>query len=95
MKMFSLKGVSFFERINIIMILFTYLNTGMKYLYDSLVNQVTSDSALERFVDFTLHYLFYEAIFIFDSLIIFLMALSIIKYTFFWIPSLSLLTRSL
>jgi hypothetical protein len=40
-------------------------------------------------------YIFYEAIFIFDSVIIFMMAISTIKYTFFWIPSLSLITRSL
>eukprot|EP00347_Sterkiella_histriomuscorum_P019102 403342941 len=91
----SLKGISTFEIINILMIIFTYLNLGMKYLYDRIINQAAQDSKFDRFIDFSLHYFFYEALFIFDSIIIFMMALSIIKYTFFWIPSLSLLTKSL
>ncbi|CDW72445.1 UNKNOWN [Stylonychia lemnae] len=96
LKIFSLRGVSFFEKINFLMIIFTYLNLGMKYLYDRLFDQkANSQSHTEKYIDLSLFYLFHEAIFIFDSVIIFMMAISIIKYTFFWIPSLSLITRSL
>jgi len=33
----SLKGISAFEIINFLMILFTFLNTSLKYLYDNVV----------------------------------------------------------
>jgi hypothetical protein len=48
----------------------------------------------KNFVEFDKHYLFYESLTLLDALVIFMMALSIIKYTFFWIPSLSILTST-
>ena len=78
------------------MIILTYINLGMKYLYDTLVTEKSNNHThSSRYIEYSLFYLFHEALFIFDSVIIFLMAISIIKYTFFWIPSLRLITRSL
>ena len=92
----SLKGVSIFEIINFLMIIFTFISLSLKFLYDSVIREAsTTQDVDEEFIDFSLYYLFYESLFIFDSLIIFMMALSAIKYTFFWVPSLSLITQSL
>lgn len=91
------KGISSFEIINFLMILCTFINQGLKYLYDKLAyDKVFSDNQLHNeYVDFSSLYLFYETISIFDAFIVFMMALSIIKYTFIWIPSLKIITLSL
>ena len=36
---FSLKGISTFEIINFCMIVFTFINLGLKYLYDKVVGE--------------------------------------------------------
>ncbi len=63
-------------------------------MLDSTVKDNTS-AMTSSFVDISTEYLFFEFISIFDSVILFLMALSLLKYTFFWIPSLNLLTVAL
>lgn len=78
------------------MIVFTFINLGLKYLYDSILDDLNEEKAyLTQFVDFSNYFFFYEFLAIFDSLIIYMMSLSIIKYTFFWIPSLSIIILSL
>lgn len=75
------------------MILCTFISVGLKYGYDNSSNDILMDYQT-RYIDFSKLYVFHETIFIFDAIIIFMMAISIIKYTFFWIPSLSLITES-
>lgn len=98
-------GVSSFEIINMVMIILSLIDLGLKYGYDSIVwdNLLQATTFITRsanlttqnsFIDFAPNYLFYESISLLDSIIIFLMSLSIIKYTFFWIPSLGILTES-
>lgn len=79
------------------MIILTFLTLGLKYIYDSFVmNFITEDDKfLESFVDMTDFYVYYETISILDSLIVFMMAISVTKYTFFWIPALTTISKSL
>jgi hypothetical protein len=100
-----MNGVSVFEIVNILMIVSSFIDLALKYYYDvkvwsdiqSATGIVTNISAINNqngFVDFTSNYLFFEAITLLDAFTIFMMSLSIIKYTFFWIPSLGILTES-
>lgn len=78
------------------MILFTYISVGLKYLYDKIVDESgLSDASKQDFIDFSQIYLLYDSLMVFDAIIIFLMSISVIKYTFFWIPSLGLITTAL
>ena len=100
-------GISTFEIINVLMIVMAFLNIALKYGYDSIVwekvsagvqaNAVTEggiDSRDDNFIEFSGNYLLYEALTILDSLLVFMIALSILKYTFFWIPSLNILAET-
>lgn len=95
-------GISFFEIINVLMIIFSFCTMGLKYYYDSVVwtkvleatSQSSTNVYLNQFVDFGQEYMMYESLSLLDCLVTFMMSLSIIKYTFFWIPSLRVLTQS-
>jgi len=72
--------------------------------FDNMYSDITISLGLPEFslgkVTFSLSilgymYIFQEVIFIFDATIIFLMAMSITKYTYFWIPSLKLIIFSI
>ena len=97
-----LDGVHGLDVVNIAMIILSYISLSLKYGYDQFIeDKVTQakqslipDSKDAGFVDFSTSYIFYESLALLDSLLIFLMSLSILKYTFFWIPSLATLTTA-
>jgi hypothetical protein len=85
----NLKGVSGFEIINFICILCTFISVGFKYLYDRIVsNKNLTSKIYSQYVDFSLLYFYYEAMSVFDALIVFMMMIICIKYAFFWLPPL-------
>lgn len=100
-------GISKFEIINVLMIIMAFINIALKYGYDNIVWEKVStgvranavkegdpDSREDNFMEFSGNYLLYEALTILDSLLVFMIALSILKYTFFWIPSLNILAET-
>lgn len=98
------RGVPKFELINVLMILMVYIDLGLKYGYDSIVwdkiEKATSfltsgQQSSSKFEDFTQSYLFYEALSLLDTIILFMMSLSVIKYSFYWLPSLEVLPQTL
>lgn len=100
-------GISKFEIINVLMIIMAFINIALKYGYDSVVwekvskgvrlnavKEADQDSRKDNFMEFSDNYLLYETLTILDSLLVFMIALSILKYTFFWIPSLNILAET-
>ncbi len=94
-------GVMTLDIFNIAMIIFTFITLSLKYGYDEEANDmITRASAFDQtlglshgFLDFSNLYLYYEFLAILDSVLCFFMSLSLLKYTFLWIPSLKLLTN--
>lgn len=96
-----------FEIINVLMIIMAFVNIGLKFGYDTVVWEKVSkgvranankgadpNSSNDNFMEFASSYLLYETLTILDSFLAFLIALSILKYTFFWIPSLNILAET-
>ena len=100
-------GISSFEIINVLMIVMSFINIALKYGYDTFVWDKVSagvqanavkkgdqDSRNDNFIEFSENYLLYETLTVLDSFLIFMIALSVLKYTFFWIPSLNILAET-
>lgn len=100
-------GISKFEIINVLMIVMAFINIALKYGYDDIVWEKVSagvkanaikegdtDTRDDNFMEFAGNYLLYETLTILDSLLVFMIALSILKYTFFWIPSLNIMAET-
>ena len=100
-------GISKFEIINVLMIVMAFINIALKYGYDTIVwdkvsagvkanaiNKGDPDIKKDNFIEFSGNYVLYETLTILDSLLVFMIALSILKYTFFWIPSLNILAET-
>jgi len=100
-------GISSFEIINVLMIVMSFINIALKYGYDTFVWEKVSagvqanavkkgdqDSRNDNFIEFSENYLLYETLTILDSFLVFMIALSVLKYTFFWIPSLNILAET-
>jgi len=67
-----------------------------KYTFEKVVYaHDIEDKWGEQYIDLSGFYIFFEAISIFDGVILCLMSISVIKYTFFWIPQLSFITEAL
>jgi hypothetical protein len=98
-----LSGAHNLDIVNIVMILLSFISLSIKYGYDQFVEAKFSaakqslDHKIQNtsYVDFSSSYIYYETLAVLDSLLIFLMSASILKYTFFWIPSLATLTTAL
>lgn len=100
-------GISSFEIINVLMIIMAFIDIAVKYGYDNFVwgkvsagvqaNAIIkgdNDSRNDNFIEFSEYFLLYETLTILDSFLVFMIALSVLKYTFFWIPSLNILAET-
>lgn len=99
-----MRGVETLDLMNIGMIMLTLITLSLKYGYDDQASDKLKEAydahkieGLENgggYVEFSTIYLYYEIIAVLDSILGFLMAISILKYTSYWIPSLHILTNA-
>ena len=73
----------------------SYISIANKIIYNTIIKNENLNSRIgTTFIDLSFLFLFFESLSAFDALLIFFCTVSVIKYTFFWIPSLTLISST-